>query len=302
MRPLIRRAPRRAPVTRRDPAPSRLAWRMQRMWLTPLFRLTFRLGLPLVIVGGPVALYLADDVRRAALVTAAAEFREEFEARPEFAVGLISVEGAAPDLAQAIRRRLNLTLPMSSFDIDLAAARDRVQALDAVARADLAIRAGGVLEVAIVERVPALVWRDGAALHLIDRSGHRVASLAARSDRADLPLIAGEAAPAATAEALELLAAAAPIGPRIRGLVWVGERRWDLVLDRDQRVLLPEGRAAALAALQRFLAEDAREDLLARDVAAVDLRLSHRPVLRLTPYAGLQLRRGRGLEPMETEL
>jgi cell division protein FtsQ len=275
---------------------------MQRLWLTPLFRTLFRIGLPLALIGGPVALYLADDARRAALVTAAAAFREDFQNRPEFMVSLISVEGAAPELAEAIRSRLNLTLPQSSFDIDLAAAQDRVQALDAVARVEIAVRAGGVLQVAITERTPALVWRNDGGLDLVDAAGHRVASLAARADRADLPLIAGVGAAAAAPEALELIAAAAPVAHRIRGLVRVGERRWDIALDRDQRILLPEGQAAALAALQRFLAEDARADILNRDVADVDLRLAHRPVIRLTPYAGLQLRRGRGLEPMETDL
>jgi cell division protein FtsQ len=275
---------------------------MQRLWLTPLFRTLFRLGLPLVLIGGPVAAYLADDTRRAALVTAAETFREDFQRRPEFMVSLIAVEGAAPELAEAIRGRLNLSLPMSSFDIDLDAAQDRVQALDAVARAEIAVRAGGVLQVAITERTPALVWRNDGGLDLVDASGHRVASLAARADRADLPLIAGAGADGAAPEALELLTAAAPIAHRIRGMVRVGERRWDVALDRDQRILLPEGQAAALAALQRFLAEDARSDILNRDVADVDLRLAHRPVIRLTPYAGLQLRRGRGLEPMETDL
>jgi cell division protein FtsQ len=191
---------------------------------------------------------------------------------------------------------------MSSFDIDLDAAQDRVQALDAVARAEIAVRAGGVLQVVITERVPAFVWRNDGGLDLVDASGHRVASLAARADRADLPLIAGEGADLAAAEAAALIAAAQPVAHRIRGLVRVGARRWDVALDRDQRILLPEGQAAALAALQRFLAEDARADILNRDVADVDLRLAHRPVVRLTPYAGLQLRRGRGLEPMETDL
>ncbi len=290
------------PPGRRDPAPSRWSYRMQRLWLTPLFRRAFRLGLPLVLIGGPAALYLADDARRAAIVAAADGFRQEFQARPEFMVGLISVEGAGPDLAAAIRARLNLTLPVSSFDIDLGAAQDRVQALDAVARAELAVRAGGVLQVAVTERVPAFVWRNAGGLDLVDATGRRVASLTARADRADLPLLAGPGADAAAPEAQALIAAAAPVAPRIRGLVRVGERRWDLMLDRGQRILLPEGQAEAVAALQRFFGTETRDDLLNRDVAVIDLRLARRPVVRLTPYASQQMRRGRGLEPMETDL
>ena len=35
---------------RRDPAPSRWAYRMQRLWLTPMFRVLCRVGLPGVVL------------------------------------------------------------------------------------------------------------------------------------------------------------------------------------------------------------------------------------------------------------
>jgi cell division protein FtsQ len=110
----------------------------------------------------------------------------------------------------------------------------------------------------------------------------------------DLPLIAGEGANAAVPEALALLAAAGPIQPRLRGMVRMGERRWDIVLDRDQRILLPEG--DPVPALERVIALDKAETLLARDVIAVDLRNEDRPVLRLAPDAMNTLRASQGVE------
>ena len=35
---------------RRDPAPSRWAYKMQRLWLTPAFRVFMRFGLPVLVV------------------------------------------------------------------------------------------------------------------------------------------------------------------------------------------------------------------------------------------------------------
>jgi cell division protein FtsQ len=189
---------------------------------------------------------------------------------------------------------------MSSFDIDLDAARSRIEALDAVQKADLRVRSGGVLQVLITERVPVAVWRTESGLILVDETGHRVAGLLARADRADLPLIAGEGADIATPEALDLLAAAGPLTPRIRGLVRMGERRWDIVLDRDQRILLPEKNP--VQALERLLALDHAQDLMNRDILTVDLRSDHRPTLRLTPNALAEIRRAQGLETVENEL
>lgn len=285
---------------RRDPAPSRWAYRMQRLWLTPLFRVAFRLGLPVFLVALVAGLYLRDDVRRAQLTGVFTGMVDKFQARPEFRVSLVSVEGAAPELAEAIRARLKLNLPQSSFDLDLDGARARIEALDAVATAELRVRSGGVLQVSITERVPALLWRDGGRIEMLDATGARVAGLEARDDRPDLPLIAGEGADRAAAEAMELFSIAQGIMPRVRGLVRMGERRWDLVLDRNQKIMLPEQNAPA--ALERLIALDKAEDLLARDILTVDLRNEQRPVLRLAPSAMSERRNATGIKTSGGEL
>ena len=288
------------PVLRRDPAPSRWAYRMQRVMLTPYLRALLRVGLPTFAVLAVAALYLADEGRRAGIFGVFTDLREKFENRPEFQVTLASIEGCSPELAEAVRARLGLNLPKSSFDLDLETASARIEELDAVKSAELRVRSGGILQVLVTERTPVAVWRTEAGLTLLDDTGHRVAGLHARTDRPDLPLLAGEGADSSTAEALALIAAAGPLVPRIRGLVRMGDHRWDIVLDRDQRILLPA--ADPIRALERLLALDHAQEILARDLLAIDLRNDARPTLRLTPYAMNALRRTQGLDPMETEL
>lgn len=280
---------------RHDPAPSYWDYKMQRLWLTPLFRVLFRVGVPTLALAAILGLVLMSADRRAAVAEGFAHLKEQFQARPEFRVSLLAVEGASPDLADAVRARMAVKLPVSSFDLDLDALRQKAESLNAVARAELAVRSGGVLQVTIEEREPALIWRTDEGLTLLDATGHRVAGLAQRADRPDLPVIAGEGADRAAAEALALVDAAGPMMARLRGLVRVGERRWDMVLDRDQRLLLPSDRP--VQALERLLALDQAEDLLARDLVAIDLRHEKRPVLRLGEDALLAARRARGLIP-----
>ena len=298
MQSLTARRP--APRVRKDPAPSKWAYKVQRWMLTPYVRAFLVKGLPMLAVVGMIGTWFSHEPNRQAVIGQLSHLRAEFEARPEFRVSLARVEGASDDLATAVRAKLALPLPMSSFDIDLDAARDRVEALDAVRRADLRVRSGGVLQVVITERMPVAIWRTEDGLTLVDETGHRVAGLVSRSDRPDLPLIAGEGADIATPEALELIAAAGPLTPRVRGLVRVGDRRWDLVLDRDQRVLLPEDNP--VQALERLLALDHAQDLMNRDILTVDLRSDHRPILRLSPHALAEIRRAQGLETVENEL
>jgi cell division protein FtsQ len=53
----------RAVVLRRDPAPSRLTYRMHRLWLTPLFRVAFRVGLPAFLIALTLGIYLSSEAR-----------------------------------------------------------------------------------------------------------------------------------------------------------------------------------------------------------------------------------------------
>jgi len=277
-------SPRRAPAVqnpRRDPAPSRTAYRLHRLWLTPLFRALLRVGLPAFLTVFCLGMYFADETRRDALASGIEGLRDRIEERPEFMVTEMLVEGASAEVANALLAMAPVKLPVSSFDLDLVAVKAKLEEFDAVARAEVQIRSGGVLVMTVAQRKPALVWRARTALHLIDETGHRVASIAERDARADLPLIAGDGADKAVPEALQLLKAAGPLGPRVRGLVRMGERRWDLVLDRGQRILLPAENP--VQALERVIALDQAQDLLARAIVLVDLRNQHRPTVRLAP-------------------
>lgn len=267
----------------RDPAPSRMAYRFQRLWLTPIFRTLLRVGLPVFSLIFGAALFMSSEDRREAVVLKVSEIRRSIEERPEFMVNLMAIDGASEDLAQDVREILPIDFPLSSFDLDLQQLRELVAGLSAVDQVEMRVRSGGILQIEIVERLPAVVWRSREAIELLDAEGQRVAPLIARAERPDLPLLTGTGADRAVPEALALLAAASPIAGRVRGLVRQGERRWDLILDRDQRVMLPADNP--VQALERVLALNSLQDILDRDLVAIDMRLKNRPTLRLAAPA-----------------
>ena len=289
----------RALPLRRDPAPSRWAYRMQRLWLTPMFRVSMRVGLPAFVVVLAAGIYLSDQTRRETFGQSYDALKTSVEQRPEFMVGLLAIDGASPALSDAVRAKVQLPLPVSRFDLDFDALQARAESLDAVASADVKVGAGGVLQITITERVPAFVWRSDAGLMMVDATGHRIAGLAERADRVDLPLIAGFGADTAVAEASALLQAVGPLTPRLRGLVRISNRRWNVVLDRDQTILLPADNP--IGALEGLIAINQAEAILARDLISIDLRNEHRPVLRLAPFALDELRRAQGIAPTESK-
>ncbi|MBW4707838.1 cell division protein FtsQ/DivIB [Roseobacter sp. YSTF-M11] len=266
-----------------DPAPSRWAWRMQRLMLTPTFLVLLRAGVPMALTFAAGGLYLSDEARRLAIQDTVAEARASFETRPEFMVQLMAIDGVAGDLAEDIREVVPIDFPTSSFDLDLREIRATIADLPPVQTVSVRIRPGGILQIDVTPRTPVAIWRGREGLVLVDVTGAHVGTLHQRMDRPDLMVIAGEGAQAHVKDALDLYRAAAPLGSRLRGIVRMGERRWDVVLDREQRILLPE--AGAVQALERVIALDGAQDILARDVVRVDLRLGARPTVQMSEQA-----------------
>lgn len=286
MQSLIAR--RRATLVR-DPAPSKWRYRYQRMMLTPGVRTLVRVGVPFSLIVALSVNWYSHDENRTLLATKWQDYKSQFQHRPEFMISELAVTGTEGGLTKDVIAALPIEFPVSSFDLNLEGMRQHVEALAGVRAARVRVGEAGALQVDVTPRVPVALWRDRDTLRLIDAEGVTAGVLAARVDRLDLPLIAGDGAQDHIAEALALYRAARPIAPRIRGLVRMGERRWDIVLDREQRILLPT--EAPLAAVDRVIVLHQAQDMLDRDVAIVDMRSTQRPTLRMNKEATDALRR-----------
>ena len=140
----------------------------------------------------------------------------------------------------------------------------------------------GTLKIALEERQPLALWQRGSLVSLIDRDGTVITDDV--SDRfAALPLFVGHGAHVQAQDFLALLDLYPQIRSRIRAAVYVSERRWDLVLDNDVEIRLPE--TGVEAALEELVRLNAESGLMTRDIVAVDLRLDGEIVIRLSDGA-----------------
>jgi cell division protein FtsQ len=265
-----------------------MRYRYQRLMLTPGFLKLVKVGVPLLVVAGLIAGWTAREPNRLMIADAYNTTKSRIQQRDEFMVKVMTIDGADNTLAGDIRTVLPLEFPSSNFDLDLEEMRQVVAALPAVADATLRVRPGGILQVHVTQRIPVAVFRAPAGLKLIDAGGVLIRNIIVRADRSDLPLITGDGAREALAEGLEIYASAGPLAPRMRGVVRMGERRWDVILDTGQRILLPTNNP--IAAFERVVALNQAQDLLERDVAVVDMRNPIRPTLRLNEQAVANLR------------
>ncbi len=269
--------------TRHDPAPSRVKYKLHRLWLTPFYRALIRTGLPVVCVLIVVLTYLRDPAVQQKIVTSFHNARMTIEQRPEFMVQQMRIQGVSADVDKMVRDSLAVKLPISTFHLDLETMKTNVEKIEAVEAVSILIGAKGILEVGVVMRAPALIWRSQEGLVLLDAQGHKSGRLTSRLDRTDLPLITGAGVQEHTGQALAIFKKLSPVAGRVRGLKRMGERRWDVFLDRDQVLKLPEDQP--IAALGRILALHRAQDILNRDITVVDIRDGRKPILRLSDPA-----------------
>jgi len=268
---------------RPDPAPSRWSYRYQRVMLTPLYRKLLRIGIPFCLSFGVATAYLSDEKVQQAIVLGFVDLRKQVQSRPEFMVKLLAVQGASEVVAGDIRMIFPYSLPLSSFDMDLDAVRVAIEEIPAVKSAAVRLRQGGVLDVQVTERQPAALLRTTSGLMVVDETGVVIDIVLERAAHPGLPVLTGDVAERAVPEALEIMAVAGPLAKRLRGLVRMNAQRWDVVLEGDVRIMLPE--VGAVRALERVIVLDQAQDMLERDIAAVDMRLPERPTLRMKERA-----------------
>lgn len=211
------------------------------------------------------------------LVSAGLEVREVF------------VTGRSETSKQQILNALAVRRGESIARFDPAAARERLLRLGWVKQAQVARRLPDTIIVRIEERQPLALWQQGGRHLLIDRDGEPITRK--RLGRfASLPVVIGPDAPQHAAHLLDLLAREPVLFAQVEAAVRVGQRRWNLRMKSGVDVNLPErDSAAAWSRLARLSRE---HDILARDVAVIDLRLPDRLVVRLTPGAAAQRQTG----------
>jgi cell division protein FtsQ len=186
-----------------------------------------------------------------------------------FSLERISVDGNQRTSADAVYAALGLAHGESIFDADPAKARERLMTLPWVADAVVRRRFPDTVSVTLFEKRPFALWQNGESLAVVERSGAVIPGQSG-TGFPKLPILIGAGAPESAAPLIDALGNQRAISARLRGVERVGQRRWDLILDRGVRVRLPEsGWEDQLLELERLIVD---KGVLERDVEIIDLR------------------------------
>ena len=262
-----------------EPAPSRIAYRIMRLLLIPRLRLIFTLGFPsLLIFCATVGLFININVWEN-ISAIKKDLKLAFVERPEFMIKVASSDGSSAELSNEIIEILPLDFPVSYFDLDIKYLHKVVNEIPAVASAAIKISVGGVLQINVTEKSPAFIWRKDNVMSVIDETGSFIRIANSRVDYPKLPLVVGEAANLVVSEISSLMQANEYFKDHVRAFIRVGERRWDLILENNVRIMLPQ--REFLAAFDRLMLMNEAGSLLSGRLSNIDMRLVVRPTVRV---------------------
>jgi cell division protein FtsQ len=186
-----------------------------------------------------------------------------------FRVADITLSGRQFTSREDVMAALDLHQGDPILAFDPAAAREALQSLPRIASAEVERRLPGTINVRITERAPMAIWQHDQKMALIDSDGVVLGEQVA--DYPNLPMVVGTGAAGAAGSILAMLEKEPALAKRVTAYIYVGERRWNLRLDNNVEVRLPEADTAA--AVHHLATLEADSGLLERDVVAVDLRL-----------------------------
>ena len=264
--------------TKSYPRPSKIRYRLERVWLRLWLRKLI-LYLSLILVFSTFCLlifvYSNDWIK---LKDYKNYFKNNIFERPELSVSKLEIKTTNLDLINQINAILKLSFPINSIKLDINHIQKIINQIDSVESSNVRINDSGVLLVEVIERKPVAVYRENDDLALIDLKGYKINNIFSRNDRKDLPLIVGAGGNYQVKEALEIYQLLSIYLNEIRGLIRIGERRWDIIFKNNKRIKLSE--KYPKRSLRNFLSSDKSYLISSNDFVIIDLRFTNKIILR----------------------
>ena len=186
-----------------------------------------------------------------------------------FGIGAINIAGNKRTDPHDILAALGFAPGQSIFAADIHDARRRLLSLEWIADAEVRRQYPNTITVTVVEKVPFALWETPNGTYLIERSG-RTIGLFDPKFFPQLPMLAGDGAPQTAADFVEAVAAHRATAARVVGYQRISDRRWNLILNGNVIVELPEEDwQKELDALEHLIVD---KGILERDIAEIDLR------------------------------
>ncbi|MEZ5758436.1 MAG: FtsQ-type POTRA domain-containing protein [Emcibacteraceae bacterium] len=195
-------------------------------------------------------------------------------------VDVVKVAGVKYVSEKQVLDAANITIGDALLAQDIDAIISRIEQLKWIKKATVRREFSGEILIRVYEHQPAALWQVDNKLWVVSDEGVQIDD-ENLENFAQLPMISGVGAEKELGQLIAAVSSNTDLFDRVETASWVGGRRWDLFLKNGIKIMLPEdGLAEAWQNLSDF---EKQEQLLARNILAVDFRIKDKTVVRLTP-------------------
>ena len=155
-----------------------------------------------------------------------------------FGIDHIDIDGAIYSSEGEVRKVLGIENGELVFAVNLQEARSRVESLGWVKKASVTRLLPNRIAVVITERTPFAVWQHRSEFSLINANGSLISRITAK-EYTNLPRVIGDGASTEAITLLTDLGTRKELVQKVRYVVRVSGRRWNLIFFSGAELLLP---------------------------------------------------------------
>ncbi|MEC7148466.1 MAG: FtsQ-type POTRA domain-containing protein [Pseudomonadota bacterium] len=190
----------------------------------------------------------------------------------------VTVEGRLKTKKSALLQALQVSEGDNILAINMTEMKDRINKLPWIKSARIERHLPNKISLTLFERTPMARWQTNKMLKLIDIHGDVIPRVDV-SRFLNLPIIIGKNAPNIAGQILKTLSNEPHLFRRIKSLTLVSDRRWDVQLDNQINVHLPEknpGKAwAHLATVEQG------HNIFGDQIQGIDMRLENQLIIKI---------------------
>ena len=261
-----------------DPAPSRLAYKINRL----LYRFWFKSLLMIVFLASSAllakkVLYKNIDLN-AEIRFLSEESSSLYKGLTELSISKILVKGAREPLKKEIIILVQNAATKGFSALKAQALREKIQDINKVEKAFVKLSTDGLVFVEVIQRKEAVVYFNNHLYEVLDSNGIILSIKQDYHGLSSFPLLVGKDGQKNINELLSLVNEIGSYQSEVLYYEWVGERRWDVHMKNGLVFKLPENNLSeGLVVMRMFLNET---DKLLKPIVSVDLRNIDKPIIK----------------------
>jgi len=190
----------------------------------------------------------------------------------------VVVEGRSKTRKNALLQALQVSEGDNILTINIKEMKDRINKLPWVKFARIERHFPNKISLTLVERTPMARWQTNRMLKLIDDHGD-VIPVVDLTSFSNLPIIIGKNAPKIAGQILRTLSNEPHLFRRVKSLTLVSDRRWDVELDNQINVHLPEKNPGK--AWTHLATMEQGHNIFGDQVQGIDMRLENQLIIKI---------------------